>query len=426
MTNENKQLILAVDDQPNNLKVISSALGHDYKISLANSGAKALNILENLKPDLILLDVMMPDMDGFDTIRLMKDNPKWRDIPVIFLTAKSDDESIINGFELGAVDYITKPFNVNELRVRARNHILLRTILLENEANTRQLLSINNKMTKLNDELEKKNEDLFAAYQSIEEHAKKTNEMYEKLLESDEKIQIQNKQLSKINSEKDKFFSIISHDLRSPFSGLLGLAQLMLEKKHLLSEEDFDDLLNELYNSLTNIYKLVSNLLEWSRLQRGGIDIYPEKINLCQLIDSQIDVFDTASKNKKIKLINKIPENIFIFADENSINTVFRNLLSNALKFTKEDGNIKIYSETDDKVVRIIIEDNGIGMSPDTVEKLFSIEKKITTYGTSGETGTGLGLILSKEFIEKNKGTISVKSEEGKGSAFTVSFPVLS
>ncbi len=233
-----------------------------------------------------------------------------------------------------------------------------------------------------------------------------------------------NERLKKINSEKDKFFSIIAHDLRSPFQGFLGLTEYLAEDSNSFTPEELSNLTKEMFNSASSLYKLLQNLLEWTQIQRGTINFAPQALNLFNIIVDNIDIINQTAIQKEIEILNNIPESQEIFADKKMIDTVFRNLLSNAVKFTKKDGKIIIESkETGNHFLEISIADNGIGMSEQLCNKLFKMDEKVGRIGTDKEPSTGLGLLLCKEFVEKNNGKIWVESEENKGSKFHFTLP---
>ena len=239
-----------------------------------------------------------------------------------------------------------------------------------------------------------------------------------------------NDKLEVANTTKDKFFSIIAHDLKSPLSSLLGISKLLFGDFDVLSRKDqlkYIDLLNI---GLLNTYRLLDNLLCWSKSQRGKIEFSPEKIDLHMVTDEILRFLNQQILKKALTVINEIPEQVYIDADNNMVLTILRNLISNAVKFTEYRGTIKITvdicSKEKQKFAVINVEDNGIGISPDAQSKLFCITENVTTKGTENETGTGLGLILCKEFIERHGGRIWVESNEGYGSKFYFTLPVAS
>ena len=237
--------------------------------------------------------------------------------------------------------------------------------------------------------------------------------------QAENEIKIKNEELIKINANKDKFFSIVAHDLRSPFQGFLGLTEILAEDTNMFTKEELSSTTKDLFNSARNLFKLLQNLLEWSQIQKGTISFTPKAHNLSDLISQNIEIVSDFAKQKRIIIINAVKKNQSIYADEKMIDSVLRNLLSNSIKFTKPGGKI-IVSEinTQNDLVEISISDDGIGMSAEMINKLFKIEEKVGQVGTEGEPSTGLGLLLCKEFVEKNGGKIWVKSEERKGSTF--------
>lgn len=231
------------------------------------------------------------------------------------------------------------------------------------------------------------------------------------------------KELLILNASKDRFFSIIAHDLKNPFNSLIGVLEILLEDYDSLDNNERKEYLKVLNNSSNKLFKLLLELLQWARLQTSGIDCIFTKLNIAELVEKEVNNLDGQRSDKKIEIKLDIPSNLIVEADENMMATVIRNLISNAIKFTNIKGEIKIYSSQEDNKLRLYIQDNGVGMSAEILSKLFKIEEKITSVGTNQEVGTGLGLILCKEFIEKNNGEINVSSELGKGSIFSFTVP---
>lgn len=239
-----------------------------------------------------------------------------------------------------------------------------------------------------------------------------------KLVETE--IKLKNEELSRLNTEKDKFFSIIAHDLRSPFNGFLGLTEMMAEELSDLKLDDVKKLAINMRDSAFNLFQLLENLLQWSQIHQGLITLYPEKLNLLHISNESLSIINEPAKFKEIIIINNIQTETEVFADRNILLSIFRNLVSNAVKFTNKDGKIILESKINkDNNVEISITDTGIGMPQNMVDNLFILNVKTNRPGTDGELSTGLGLILCKEFVEKHGGTISIKSKEGKGSTFS-------
>jgi PAS domain S-box-containing protein len=235
---------------------------------------------------------------------------------------------------------------------------------------------------------------------------------------------IYEQQLKEANAAKDKFFSIIAHDLKNPFNALLGFAQMLSDNLSELEQDELRDIVSRVNSNAQSAYSLIENLLQWSRAQTGRLEYNPEKIELKTLVEDSFKILAGQSENKQIKLINETqPFNIY--ADPNLTKTILRNLLSNAIKYTGTGGSVTISSKEDNNMIEVSVSDTGVGMPHEALEKLFRIDTKYSTPGTAKEAGTGLGLILCKEFVEKQGGKIWVNSETGKGSTFTFTLPTL-
>jgi two-component system sensor histidine kinase/response regulator len=362
-----KPSVLIVDDNPENLGVLGTIIAENgYTPGFAQNGAIALAAVKKKRPDLILLDVMMPDIDGFEVCRQLKQDPTFDDIPIIFLTAMADKEDVITGLELGAVDYVTKPFNNMELITRVNTHLELK-----------------------------------AAKEALSE---KVDE------------------LKQANATKDKFFAIIAHDLINPFNALLAFSSILANKHTQMPEDERDSCIQGILQASNNNYNLLKNLLHWARSQIGKLEVKPTLFDLRDSVGKNIEFHTEVSELKGVNIFSSIDSH-WVFADKRMFDTVIRNLLSNAIKFTPEHGMVSISAKQKDDFVEISISDTGVGLKSEDVDKLFRIDVNQTTVGTSKEKGTGLGLILCKEFVEKNGGTIGVESEEGKGSRFYVCIP---
>ena len=231
-------------------------------------------------------------------------------------------------------------------------------------------------------------------------------------------------QLKELNASKDKLFSIIAHDLRSPFHALLGLSDLLATEVDEFSREEIAKFASEMNSSLKNQFKLLENLLEWSRLQTGRMQYAPVKINLTEKVNDISALLSGNALKKNISIINNVLNNAFVLADANMLQSILQNLLANAIKFTKSGGTIDVKSEsTNGKMVKIFVKDTGVGISKDNLQKIFRTDSTVTTQGTENERGTGLGLLLCKEMIERHGGTLSVESEVEKGTTFLFTLP---
>jgi signal transduction histidine kinase len=232
------------------------------------------------------------------------------------------------------------------------------------------------------------------------------------------------KQLIKLNTDRDKFFSIIAHDMRSPFNTFLGLTKLMAENLDNFSINEIQKIAVQMSNSATNLYNLLDNLLQWTRMKQGLIPFEPLNLNFIDICQSAIEVMKPNAEIKNISIRHPEVEELNLFADADMLKTIIRNLISNAIKFTNNGGQIDIFVQQTTDNVTISVIDNGIGIAPENLSKLFNISHIQTTNGTANEKGTGLGLLLCQEFVEKHGGKIWAESEHNKGSKFIFSLPL--
>ena len=248
---------------------------------------------------------------------------------------------------------------------------------------------------------------------------------------SKEKLEAQNIELNNLNKTKTKFLSIIAHDLKSPFTTIIGFSELLLKHHDRFDEKKILEFIKLIHKGSTNVFKLLENLLTWSRSQNGLIECNLKDSHLHSLSVDYIESIKQSANNKSTFVINDIPKDIYVKADRNMVSVIVRNLLSNAIKFTPNEGKINITAQTithkekNKKIAEIKITDSGVGMTEDVRLKLFDIAQNTSTPGTNNEQGTGLGLVLCKEFVEKQGGEIFVISEEGKGSEFVFTLPLV-
>jgi len=366
--------ILIVDDHESNILTIKGLLkDFGYRLLSSSTGEDALRIADEQQPDLILLDVKMPGMDGFEVCRKLKSSRETFQIPVIFLTILDQTSDIVKGLELGAADYIPKPFKAPELLARVRVHLQLK---------------------QANDELARKN-------WILEEH---------------------NESLQHLNATKDKLLSIISHDLRAPMGTLKEILDFIMENYDDLDHQKLHESLVSIRDSIESSYTLVENLLLWARNQRGDIRYEPGIHDIKIIADESIRLMSASAQSKSIRLSSNAETNTKAFFDPDMISVVVRNLTNNAIKFTREYGDIRIsigdYREDPENTLMVEVSNTGVGMNPTDLSALFMNGSRISTSGTGLEKGSGLGLKLCREFVERNGGKIWAESLPGKGSAF--------
>ena len=368
--------VLIADDNPTNLNVLFEYLSaQGYRVLVAEDGAGAIEQAQYGLPDLILLDVMMPGIDGFEACEKLKESPQTKDIPVIFMTAISETPYVLKGFEVGAVDYITKPLQREEVLVRVRNHIAMRLLQRQLQAEV-------------------------AVRQKAEE------------------------ELREINAGKDVFFSILAHDLKNPIGGLLGLSEALVDLMSIDIDESVRDMAIDIRNTSRQVGELLFDLLSWAQMQLGKLEPKPERVSILKEVEFAVALVGVAARTKKIEIENEITEPIEIYCDVRMNDTVLRNLLGNAVKFTDRGGTVRIRAEKKETELEITVSDTGRGIPADRLPDLFRIGKTKSTFGTAGEKGTGLGLPLSREMVEKNGGRIWVESIPEEGSHFHFTVPL--
>lgn len=272
--------------------------------------------------------------------------------------------------------------------------------------------------------LRKTNDRLVHEMLTIQDERERAESMNAQYVELAENYAMAKEELEKLNQEKNKFFSIIAHDLRSPFTSLLGFTALLEQRADKLDAEKIKDYAVTINDSATRVFKLLENLLEWSRLQMNRVKFEPRFFKLSEVTEKSIDVLGPVATGKNIKLLDTghAPQ---VYADPYMVDAIIRNLVNNAIKFTPDGGTITIgYDVTPMGRARINITDTGVGMNADTLSKLFKLSENVTTAGTDGEKGTGLGLLLCNELAQRNGGKLHIQSEEGKGSTFSFTLPM--
>ena len=361
--------ILIVDDVMSNVLLLKILLTNEkFQVCTANCGKACIEQAKAEHPDLILLDVMMPDINGFDTAVIMKKDPELADIPIIFLTALNTPQDLVHGFQVGANDFLTKPFNKEELVMRVMQQI-----------------------------------SLVAAKQIIEQ---------------------QNKELKATLSNRDKMYSVIAHDLRSPMASIRMVLNLVVQSASVETVgPELYALLDQANKESEEVHDLLDNLLKWTKSQTGRLKVVLQDLDLKDIVPGVVEIFEMIAQTKRIKLdLQYASEPLVVHADNDMLKTVVRNFLSNAIKFSPEDSIIEIIMSREGDNAKVSVRDHGVGIAADRLETIF--HKGETTYGTGGEEGSGLGLQLCQDFARKNGGDCTVESVEGEGSTFSVLIPL--
>ena len=365
--NPSEYKILIVDDTVTNVLLLQVILKNaKYNTISAASGQEALDKVESDTPDLILLDIIMPGMNGFEVAQILKSSETNKEIPIIFLTALNTSQDIVKGFKTGANDYISKPFNKEELLIRVNHQI-----------------------------------SLVAAKRAIDR---------------------QNEELRSTIMNRDRLYSVIAHDLRSPMGSIkmiFNMLMLNLTKESI--GRDMYELLSMANKTAEETFSLLDNLLKWTKCQAGRQKTVFQTTDLVELIEDGLAVFSSMSQVKNINIRFAPPEKIEVNTDMDMVKTILRNLLSNAIKYSQDNSEITVSINQNDDSAIINVTDHGCGIKSEDQDKLLKSDTHFTTYGTKNEEGSGLGLLLCKDFAQKIGGDLWFVSEEGKGSTFSFS-----
>jgi len=364
-----KLSILAVDDNQMNLILMKSMFKtSDYDVYYADCGKKAIEMARQNHPDMILLDIVMPDLSGFEVCRILKEEEDFKEVPVIFITAADDLDFMLKGFEAGGVDFLTKPFRKEEILIRIKTHLDLKQ--------TRAQL------------LETK------------------NSLYES------------------NKVKNRLFSFLGYDLRSPIENVKIVLELM--SKGILDPnkgDQYKEIISDLLNTTNEVSSLLENLLLWATHENGNLKSNPENINLKEAVISILNLFQAGIRSKNITLNINIDNNHIVFANLNMIKTVISNLFSNAVKFTPSAGTISFDSYLENDIVKICVSDTGIGISNDVIDEILNPTINISNDGSNKESNIAQRLKICRKYIEKSNGKLMIESKLGSGTNVLFTLP---
>ena len=393
MTTLPKDTILIVDDIQENVSVLYRFLSDEgFKALVAKNGKQVFKLLQFAHPDLILLDVMMPPgIDGFEVCKILKSQEETRNIPIIFMTALTDTVDKVKGFELGAADYITKPIQQREVLARINAHL--------------NIYKLQKQLAEQNKTLQQQNETLETVVEALQQ-AKFTAE--------------------EANLTKSQFLANMSHELRTPMNAIIGYSELLKEEAEDLHVDNLISDLDKINLAGKHLLDLINDILDISKIETGKMEFCPKTFDIQTVLNEVITLtqFHLKANNLEVSCSNDIGT---MYTDPVKIRQVLFNLLSNANKFT-EQGIIKLIvskeHEQETEWIKFMVSDTGIGMTPEQQQQIFQAFTQIDTSFTRKYGGTGLGLTLTKRFVDMMQGTISVESELGQGSSFTIHLPV--
>jgi len=376
-----KKKVIAVDDNPENLTAIKNTLKDIYTVYPSPSAADMFELLEHIRPDLIMLDVEMPEMNGYEAIKKLKSDDRNREIPVVFLTSMNDAQSEMEGLKLGAVDYIGKPFVTPLLLRRIKTHISV----MEHKREIEDLLGLKTQEVKLRE---------------IAEQAAQN-----------------------ASHAKSNFLSRMSHEIRSPLNGVIGMINIAKEEKEIDSLKAY---LKKAGTAAKHVLSVINNILDMSKIEANKFELSDAEFDFGKMMANIIETANLQEPEKHQEITLNINANVppFIICDELRLTQIINNLMNNAVKFTPENGKIKISAEKQDEkdgeiTVKFEIQDNGAGISTEQQKTLFTAYNQADSAAAKNFGGTGLGLFIAKSITELMHGTIQVESELGKGSKFT-------
>ena len=368
--NPSEYKILIVDDVMSNVLLLKVLLTNEkFQIATASNGRQALDQVTKEKPDLVLLDVMMPDMSGFEVSQQLKANLETAEIPIIFLTVLNSTADIVKGFQVGGNDFISKPFNKEELIIRVTHQI--------------------------------------------------------SLIAAKRIIVAQTEELRKTIIGRDKLYSVIAHDLRSPMGSIkMVLNMLILNLPSDTIGPEMYELLTMANQTTEGVFSLLDNLLKWTKSQIGKLKVVYQDIDMVEVTEGVIEIFSMVAELKKISIRLETPSKLDVHADIDMIKTVIRNLLSNAIKFSNEETEILVTVQEQEGMAVVSVKDSGCGIDEENQKKLLHTDTHFSTFGTNNEEGSGLGLLLCQDFVIKNGGRLRFTSAKGEGSTFSFSIPL--
>jgi signal transduction histidine kinase len=357
--------VLIIDDDELDRRAIKRALkrsGLTFEVHEASDARSGIALAQASSFDCVLLDFRLPDMDGLAVVKKLAELNQNVAPAIVMLTGEGDEHIAVEALKSGIQDYLPK----SSLTEAALGRAISTAVNLVDAQN----------------------------------------------------------QITELNRQKDRFYSILAHDLKSPFNALLGFSSMIAESAKNASREQLADWAQSFHQATEQVYDLLESLLEWSQLQRHEISYDPRDVNLHELIEGNRSLLAPLAAKKRIELASDVVPTLSAYGDQNMIDAVLRNLIANAIKFTETDGIVSILAKEDDDWVRVSVIDNGIGVSPERINRLFVLGEKTSTAGTEGEKGTGFGLLLCDEYVRKQGGKLLVESTLGEGSAFHFTLPI--
>lgn len=420
---ENKE-ILIVEDSPTQALLLKESLeGHRLRVEVAKDGLEALEFMGRHPPDAVISDIVMPRMNGFDFCTKVKQDPAYKDIPVILLTSLTDPMDVIKGIACGADSFLTKPCEIGFL-LSTMSHVIQNKSGLRAIGEGQSLAFFYNGQhhTLQIDQVQITNLLLSTYLNAIQKNTELENS-YAKLSQVFEELKKKNDELKLLNEQKNQFLGMAAHDLRNPLGVIIGYSQLLKAKLEGKTEDKSMQMLDKIGVSSGFMLRLINDLLDVSVIESGKVSLHLSEVNLSELIQENLSFLSSIAEKKKVKLtFTSRNQSIKLICDANKIAQVINNLVTNAIKFSKAGGTVEVGLDVTETEVTMSVRDHGVGMSNETQRDLFQPFAK-GSLGTSGEKSTGLGLAIVNKIVKEHKGKIWLESQMGEGTTFFVSLP---
>lgn len=420
--------ILIVEDsisQANQLMLMLEAKG--FKVTLAQNGQRAIELLKTIKPTIIISDVMMPEMNGYELCERIKQNPETSSIPVILLTSLSNPNDVIRGLQSGADNFITKPYNQQFLMSRIQYIMLNKEIRSNSKRGSgvgMEIMFSGNKYT-INADPMQIMDLLLSTYENAIQKNEELASANHELTIIHRELEQKNRELEKVNQEKNKFLGMAAHDLRNPLSLINGFSSFLIEEAGDNLSKTHSDFLNVIQSSSESMLLMVNDLLDITLIESGKLELRKEKIYLTAFIDQIISLNNVFAAKKNIQLnFSHDNSHPVTFCDPGKIQQVITNLVSNSLKYSESESSVDINLSSNNSEALIYVKDHGLGIPEKDKHKLFKPFSRASVKSTGGEKSTGLGLLIARKIIEGHEGKIWFDSVEGLGSTFYFSLPL--
>lgn len=420
-----EEKILLVEDSPTQAMLLKESLDErKLNVMVASNGAEAIKLMQTQLPTIIISDIEMPYMDGYEFCRYVKQDPRFKHIPVILLTNLTDSMDAVRGIECGADSFLTKPCEIDFLLSTMVNALYNRRHSTEPDIEKKMEFFFAGQKHSIQVDHMQVIDLLLSTFSAAIQKNAELEKAYRKLNIINEEMEHKNTLLEQLNREKNQLLGMAAHDLRNPLSIIQGFSQLIIERLKVSNDEESVKMLGRIKHSSSFMLQLINDLLDVSTIEAGEINLHISRFDLVSFLDEVIFLVSKLALAKQITLVKNCSlESLEISGDRNKIEQVFTNLLTNAIKFSNPSSEVNISLEANDKEIIFSIQDQGAGIPVEERDKLFKPFSKTSAKGTAGEPSTGLGLAIVNKIVLAHKGRVWVESEVGVRTTFFVALP---